>query len=251
MEPNFHHRKNNYKMDKHRTGREQHKFKSRRLKPGVEYVDRELGVGIVRNVSDEGVTVAFGDMEKVFPRKHHERPSHEHSSVFTFSSRPTRRRRVRVDDPVYSKELGKGTVTRINERGTYVTFEKTGESILFPTGIPNDMLYREKPDKKPEERKMPKGKGRTYVVEEAPVVKKEKKAPSHPAKIVNHGHVNYIEISKGTEVVSPDNGAGVIDRIDEGKLFVSFKDGQEIGYTYPQCFENGSIEVVEADKKTK
>lgn len=249
MESEYRHHKENRKMDHHRN-HEDH-AKRRVLKPGVEYIDRKLGVGIVRKVSDDGVTVSFGDMEKVFPRKT-KRTYHEHASVFTFAPRTTRRRRVRVDDPVYSKELGKGIVSRISERGTYVTFEKTGESVLFPTGIPNSMLYREsKENKKQDGSKKPKGKGRTYVVEEKPVVKKEKTVPSHPAKVTNHGHVNYIEISAGTEVVAPENGAGVIERIDDGKLYVTFQEGTEAAYKYPECFENGNIEVVEPDKNKK
>lgn len=41
----------------------------RKLEPGVEFEDRRLGVGIVRKVTEDGITVAFGDVEKVIPRR--------------------------------------------------------------------------------------------------------------------------------------------------------------------------------------
>lgn len=41
----------------------------RKLEPGVEFIDRKLGVGIVRKVSEDGITVVFGDLEKVIPRR--------------------------------------------------------------------------------------------------------------------------------------------------------------------------------------
>ena len=34
----------------------------RKLEPGVEFIDRKLGVGIVRKVSEDGITVVFGDL---------------------------------------------------------------------------------------------------------------------------------------------------------------------------------------------
>lgn len=41
----------------------------KKLEPGVEYIDAKEGVGIVRKVTPEGITVAFGDIEKIIPRK--------------------------------------------------------------------------------------------------------------------------------------------------------------------------------------
>ena len=45
-------------------GKDKPDFKKRKLAPGVEFVDRELGVGIVRKLTDDGIVVAFGDAEK-------------------------------------------------------------------------------------------------------------------------------------------------------------------------------------------
>ena len=53
-------------------GKDKPDFKKRKLAPGVEFVDRELGVGIVRKLTDEGIVVAFGDAEKLIPRKKRE-----------------------------------------------------------------------------------------------------------------------------------------------------------------------------------
>lgn len=53
---------------KDRKGTAGGRFK-RKLEPGVEFEDRRLGVGIVRKVTEDGITVAFGDVEKVIPRK--------------------------------------------------------------------------------------------------------------------------------------------------------------------------------------
>uniref|UniRef100_UPI0040276BBC hypothetical protein n=1 Tax=Dialister sp. TaxID=1955814 RepID=UPI0040276BBC len=57
-------------------GKDKPDFKKRKLAPGVEFVDRELGVGSVRKLPDEGIVVGFGDAEKLLPRKRREGGCH-------------------------------------------------------------------------------------------------------------------------------------------------------------------------------
>ena len=62
------HKGNRKPFRKDRKGTAGGRFK-RKLEPGVEFEDRRLGVGIVRKVTVDGITVAFGDAEKVIPSK--------------------------------------------------------------------------------------------------------------------------------------------------------------------------------------
>lgn len=153
------------------------------MAPGVEFVDRELGVGIVRKLTDEGIVVAFGDAEKLIPRKKREggykkdgfkKDGHRkdfkkeafsaakpmEKKVFTFDAplpdaKPTgfKKREAAVGLEVTDETLGKGTITRITERGTYVTYDATGERILYPMGLPSKLLKTAFPEVKKETKK--------------------------------------------------------------------------------------------------
>lgn len=63
------HRKGGKPFHKDRRANGNRTFRRRKLEPGVEFEDRTLGVGIVRKVTEDGITVAFGDVEKVIPRR--------------------------------------------------------------------------------------------------------------------------------------------------------------------------------------
>lgn len=256
-------------------GKDKPDFKKRKLAPGVEFVDRELGVGIVRKLTDEGIVVAFGDAEKLIPRKKREggykkdgfkKDGHRkdfkkeafsaakpmEKKVFTFDAplpdaKPTgfKKREAAVGLEVTDETLGKGTITRITERGTYVTYDATGERILYPMGLPSKLLKTAFPEVKKETKKeAPKGKARTYTVPEAERPASKPKVEVRPVKETHRGNTHYIEIGVGTPVVSSVYGQGVITDIADGKLVVDFGNTEQ-SFFYPKAFAEGQIEVVE------
>lgn len=244
-------------------------FRKRKLEPGVEFVDRELGVGIVRHVTEEGITVAFGDVEKVIPRKKrdfHDKPANRapaakplEKKVFTFDVQPgempqkketfekSGKREVAVGLEVNDEALGKGVVSRITERGVYVTYEKTGENVLYPLGLPSKLLKSAFPNtKKVKKEIQPKGKGRLYKVPEPQKPQDAPKVVPHKAKETHRGNVRYIELGIGTMVLSSLYGEGIITEIADGHMKVQFLN-KTCDYTYPEAFANGDIEVVEQE----
>lgn len=255
-------------------GKDKPDFKKRKLAPGVEFVDRELGVGIVRKLTDEGIVVAFGDAEKLIPRKKREggfkKDGHRkdfkkdfkketfsaakpmEKKVFTFDAplpdaKPTgfKKREAAVGLEVTDETLGKGTITRITERGTYVTYDATGERILYPMGLPSKLLKTAFPEVKKETKKeAPKGKARTYTVPEAERPAPKPKVEVRPVKETHRGNTHYIELGVGTPVISLAYGQGVITDIADGKLIVDFGNTEQ-SFSYPKAFAEGQIEVVE------
>lgn len=260
-------------------GKDKPDFKKRKLAPGVEFVDRELGVGIVRKLTDEGIVVAFGDAEKLIPRKKREggfkkdgfkKDGHRkdfkkdfkketfsaakpmEKKVFTFDAplpdaKPTgfKKREAAVGLEVTDETLGKGTITRITERGTYVTYDATGERILYPMGLPSKLLKTAFPEVKKETKKeAPKGKARTYTVPEAERPAPKPKVEVRPVKETHRGNTHYIELGVGTPVISSVYGQGVITDIADGKLIVDFGNTEQ-SFSYPNAFAEGQIEVVE------
>lgn len=255
-------------------GKDKPDFKKRKLAPGVEFVDRELGVGIVRKLTDEGIVVAFGDAGKLIPRKKREggfkKDGHRkdfkkdfkketfsaakpmEKKVFTFDAplpdaKPTgfKKREAAVGLEVTDETLGKGTITRITERGTYVTYDATGERILYPMGLPSKLLKTAFPEVKKETKKeAPKGKARTYTVPEAERPAPKPKVEVRPVKETHRGNTHYIELGVGTPVISSVYGQGVITDIADGKLIVDFGNTEQ-SFSYPKAFAEGQIEVVE------
>lgn len=244
------------------------------MAPGVEFVDRELGVGIVRKLTDEGIVVAFGDAEKLIPRKKREggykKTASRRMDIVRISKGSLQRseadgkegihlrctsagckadrfqkREAAVGLEVTDETLGKGTITRITERGTYVTYDATGERILYPMGLPSKLLKTAFPEEKKETKKeAPKGKARTYTVPEADRPAPKPKVEVRPVKETHRGNTHYIEIGVGTPVVSSVYGQGVITDIADGKLVVDFGNTEQ-SFFYPKAFAEGQIEVVE------
>lgn len=260
-------------------GKGKPEFKRRKLEPGVEFVDRELGVGIVRKLTDEGIVVAFGDAEKLIPRKKREfkkdgfhkggfkkdgfrkaegrkepfqgaKPMEK--KVFTFDveprterRKPAAKREVTVGLEVVDETLGKGVVSRITERGTYVTYEATGENVMYPRGLTAKLMQSAFPkEKKEKKEELPKTQGRTYTVPDAPKRAAKPKVTAHPVKETHRGNTHYIELSVGTPVISGVYGKGVIVDIAQGKLVVDFGDVEK-EFHYPKAFAEGEIAVVE------
>ena len=245
-------------------------FKKRKLAPGVEFMDRELGVGIVRKLTDEGVVVAFGDVEKLIPKKKREfKKDGFHKDrkftgkkeafqaakpmdrkVFTFDvdekpakEKPAGKREVTVGLTVVDDVLGKGVVSRITERGTYVTYEATGEHVMYPRGLTAKLLQSAFPKAKKEKKEeLPKAKGRTYTVPEAPK-RAAKKVEIRPVKETHRCNTHYFELGVGTPVHSNAYGKGVIIDIAKGHLTVDF-GGVEKDFIYPRAFAEGEIEVI-------
>lgn len=143
--------------------------------------------------------------------------------------------------------LGKGTASRITERGTYVTYEATGEHVMYPTGLPQKLLHSASPStKKAKKDALPKGKGRTYTVPEGET-RKEKAAPSTGSpKETRHGNTVYFELGIGTLVHSPLYGNGKISEIGSGRLTVAFDSGDQ-EFRYPLSFADGEIAVITED----
>ena len=46
-------------------------LKRRKLEVGAEFHDRELGTGVVKEINKESMTVQFGVIEKIIPRRKH------------------------------------------------------------------------------------------------------------------------------------------------------------------------------------
>ncbi|MDY4073841.1 MAG: hypothetical protein SOY71_01820, partial [Dialister sp.] len=172
--------------------------------------------------------------------------------VFTFDAplpdaKPTgfKKREAAVGLEVTDETLGKGTITRITERGTYVTYDATGERILYPMGLPSKLLKTAFPEVKKETKKeAPKGQARTYTVPAADRPAPKPKVEVRPVKETHRGNTHYIEIGVGTPVVSSVYGQGVITDIADGKLVVDFGNTEQ-SFFYPKAFAEGQIEVVE------
>lgn len=263
------HKGNRKPFHKDRKGTAGGRFK-RKLEPGVEFEDRRLGVGIVRKVTEDGITVAFGDVEKVIPRKkrtpapRERRPSTLgkplEKKVFTFDVQPgdkkpfSKDRKVEKREPevgleVVDETLGKGVVSRITERGVYVTYEATGEHVMYPRGLPSKLLKSAFPEVKKEKKAEPhKGKERTYKVPEAAKPEKKEKIIPHRAKETHRGNTRFISLGEGTLVISPLYGEGIIMEISNGRMTVKFTEVEK-EYTYPAAFAAGEIEVLEKEDK--
>lgn len=264
------HKGNRKPFHKDRKGAAGGRFR-RKLEPGVEFEDRRLGVGIVRKVTEDGITVAFGDVEKVIPRKKRtdaprtgKKPAPlgkpMEKKVFTFDVQPgdkksfsgnrrPEKREAEVGLEVVDETLGKGVVSRITERGVYVTYEATGEHVMYPRGLPGKLLKSAFPDAKKEKKAEPhKGKERTYKVPEAAKPEKKAKIVPHRAKETHRGNTRFISLGEGTLVISPLYGEGIIMEISDGRMTVKFKEVEK-EYTYPAAFADGDIEVLEKEEK--
>lgn len=264
------HKGNRKPFHRDRKGAPGSRFK-RKLEPGVEFEDRRLGVGIVRKVTEEGITVAFGDVEKVIPRRKRTgaprragkpaplgRPMEK--KVFTFDVQPDqgkpvsreqkpRKKEAEVGLEVTDETLGKGVVSRITERGVYVTYEKTGEHVMYPMGLPAKLLNSAFPHDKKEKKAEPhKGKERTYRVPEQTKPERKAKVVPHRAKETHRGNTRFISLGEGTLVISPLYGEGVIMEISDGRMTVKFRETEK-EYTYPAAFADGDIEVLEKEEK--
>lgn len=263
------HKGNRKPFHKDRKGTAGGRFK-RKLEPGVEFEDRRLGVGIVRKVTEDGITVAFGDVEKVIPRKKRTTAPRERrpsalgkpleKKVFTFDVQPgdkkpfSKDRKVEKREPevgleVVDETLGKGVVSRITERGVYVTYEATGEHVMYPRGLPSKLLKSAFPEVKKEKKAEPhKGKERTYKVPEQVKPEKKEKIVPHRAKETHRGNTRFISLGEGTLVISPLYGEGIIMEISNGRMIVKFTEVEK-EYTYPAAFAAGEIEVLEKEDK--
>ena len=262
-------------------------FKRKRLEKGSSYRDRELGEGIVTAITTESITVRFGDVEKEIPRRRRiERDSGERSfERKPFGKKPFEKRKYAKDDrnPVFKfdtthdKEternpgekrspvkvglhvvddlLGPGVVGRITERGTYVTYERTGEFVLYPSGLPTKLLKSAFPEgnKKREKsmiRRNLKG-ARTYKISAEPEMKKEEKTEiteitqefSAPTE-KDARNTRYFEISEGTLVSHKEFGEGIITKIENGCFIIDFS-GVSKKYPYPESLANGVLAIVE------
>lgn len=262
--------KKGFRKGTFRKGPKDRKFR-RKLEPGVEYIDEKEGVGIVRKVTPEGITVAFGDVEKIIPRRkpaagRREAPAGQRTGkpyekrVFTFDVKADEKKYekkepkkeekgglhigLEVTDPV----LGKGTVTRLGENTRiYITYEKTGETIMYPLGLTPELKRSAFPNNTKEKKdSKPKGKGRTYTVPgqaARPEPKKQTAPAPHSVRGERRGNTQYFTLEEGCLVVSPEYGEGVITDIGEGTLTVDFKGTVKV-YRYPHAFADGEISVL-------
>ena len=252
-------------------------FKRRKLEVGSIYRDRELGEGTITAITEETIAVRFGESEKIFPRrKREERKKDSHISekkvfekreyakddrnpVFTFdttedrnkeSESDVKRSPVKVGLHVNDDVLGPGVVGRITERGTYVTYERTGEFVLYPLGLPLKLIKGAFPEEDVKEKRVkrqrPLREARTYKV--SPEAKKEEKKevlqgekPSRGRK--ETGNVHYFELAEGTRVLNKIFGTGVIKEIGQGTLLVDF-EGEVRQFSYPEAFARGELDVI-------
>ena len=252
-------------------------FKRRKLEVGSIYRDRELGEGTVTAITEETIAVRFGENEKIFPRRKREErkkdsrisekkvfekreyAKDDRNPVFTFdttedrnkeSESDVKRSPVKVGLHVNDDVLGPGVVGRITERGTYVTYERTGEFVLYPLGLPLKLIKSALPEEdakgKKVKRQRPLREARTYKV--SPEEKKEEKKevlqgekPSRGRK--ETGNVHYFELAEGTRVLNKIFGTGVIKEIGQGTLLVDF-EGEIRQFSYPEAFARGELDVI-------
>ena len=252
-------------------------FKRRKLEVGSIYRDRELGEGTVTAITEETIAVRFGESEKIFPRRKREErkkdsrisekqvfekreyAKDDRNPVFTFdttedrnkeSESDVKRSPVKVGLHVNDDVLGPGVVGRITERGTYVTYERTGEFVLYPLGLPLKLIKSAFPEEDVKEKRVnrqrPLSEARTYKV--SPKVKKEEKKealqgekPSRGRK--ETGNIHYFELAEGTRVLNKIFGTGVIKEIGQGTLLVDF-EGEIRRFSYPEAFARGELDFI-------
>ena len=252
-------------------------FKRRKLEVGSIYRDRELGEGTVTAITEETITVCFGESEKIFPRRKREERKRDsrisekkvfekreyakddRNPVFTFdttedrnkeSESDVKRSPVKVGLHVNDDVLGPGVVGRITERGTYVTYERTGEFVLYPLGLPLKLIKSAFPEEdvkgKRVKRQRPLREARTYKV--SPETKKEEKKEVLQGEKSSRGrketgNVHYFELAEGTRVLNKIFGTGVIKEIGQGTLLVDF-EGEIRRFSYPEAFARGELDVI-------
>lgn len=245
-------------------------FKKRRLEVGSDYQDRELGKGVVKALSEESITVQFGEVEKVILRRKRterreeakpfvkrEYAKDDRNPVFKFDrteDRSTERKPgegrspVKVGLHVVDDVLGSGVVGRITERGTYVTYDRTGEHVLYPSGLPAKLLKSAFPDSYVKEKKSVKPSGgvsRIYKVPQQETVKEEKAVSVQSSSDrTDRVPTNYIEIGEGTAVGNKEYGEGVIVAVEEHHFLVDF-EGEKIEFPYPESLMDGRLYVME------
>lgn len=238
----------------------------RKLEEGVEFVDHELGVGIVRQVKEDGIVVVFGDVEKVIPRKKREdRPQKLgdkgprkdfkgnafEKRVFTFDVEPKEATKapkekggVHVGLEVVDPVLGKGVVTTIIEETgrLYITYEKTGERIMYPQGLTPELKKSAFPNKDKAKKAAPKGKVRTYTVptQQRGTKKVEETKGPREERDSHRNPVHHFTIQEGVAVKSSLYGPGVIEEVNETSLKVNF-EGNKKEFTYPKAFLEGEL----------
>lgn len=252
-------------------------FKRRKLEVGSIYRDRELGEGTVTAITEETIAVCFGENEKIFPRRKREErkkdsrisekqvfekreyAKDDRNPVFTFdttedrnkeSESDVKRSPVKVGLHVNDDVLGPGVVGRITERGTYVTYERTGEFVLYPLGLPLKLIKSAFPEEdvkgKRVKRQRPLREARTYKV--SPETKKEEKKEVLQGEKLSRGrketgNVHYFELAEGTRVLNKIFGTGVIKEIGQGTLLVDF-EGEIRRFSYPEAFARGELDVI-------
>ncbi len=252
-------------------------FKRRKLEVGSIYRDRELGEGTVTAITEETIAVCFGESEKIFPRRKREErkkdsriqekkvfekreyAKDDRNPVFTFdttedrnkeSESDVKRSPVKVGLHVNDDVLGPGVVGRITERGTYVTYERTGEFVLYPLGLPLKLIKsafsEEDVKEKRVKRQRPLREARTYKV--SPETKKEEKKEVLQGEKSSRGrketgNVHYFELAEGTRVLNKIFGTGVIKEIGQGTLLVDF-EGEVRQFSYPEAFARGELDVI-------
>lgn len=252
-------------------------FKRRKLEVGSIYRDRELGEGTVTAITEETIAVRFGESEKIFPRRKREErkkdsriqekkvfekreyAKDDRNPVFTFdttedrnkeSESDVKRSPVKVGLHVNDDVLGPGVVGRITERGTYVTYERTGEFVLYPLGLPLKLIKSAFPEEDVKEKKAKRqrslSEARTYKV--SPETKKEEKKEVLQGEKLSRGrkeagNVHYFELAEGTRVLNKIFGNGVIKEIGQRTLLVDF-EGKVRRFSYPEAFARGELDVI-------
>lgn len=245
-------------------------FKKRKLEVGAEFHDRELGTGVVKALSKESMTVQFGTIEKIIfrgkrtertevpkPLAKREYAKDDRNPVFKFDHTDSReteqkpgegRSPVKIGLHVVDDILGPGVVGRITERGTYVTYERTGEFVLYPSGLPVKLLksaFPEKGTKKKKPVKHPVGKARVYKVPPREMTLKDDKSTPAQVSSARKDRVmtNFIEIGNGTGVSNKMYGEGIIISVEDGYFIVDFS-GKKMEFPFPDSLMDGRLHII-------
>lgn len=245
-------------------------LKRRKLEVGAEFHDRELGIGAVKEINKESMTVQFGVIEKIIPRrKHTERRGEpkpfvkrkyakdDRNPVFKFDRTDAReternpgegRSPVKIGLHVVDDILGPGVVGKITERGTYVTYERTGEFVLYPSGLPVKLLKSAFPEtgmKKKKPIKHSGGVARIYKVPPVKMALKDVKSLPVQAASTRKERImtNYIEVGSGTKVSNKVYGEGIIISVEDGYFIVDFS-GKKMEFPFPDSLMDGRLHII-------
>lgn len=230
-------------------------LKRKKLEVGAEFHDRELGTGVIEKIIPRHKHTERRGEPKSFVKREYAKD--DRNPVFKFDrtdARETERKPgegrspVKIGLHVVDDILGPGVVEKITERGTYVTYERTGEFVLYPSGLPVKLLKSAFPEtgmKKKKPIKHSGGVARIYKVPPVKMALKEVKSLPVQAASTRKERImtNYIEVGSGTKVSNKVYGEGLIISVEDGYFIVDFS-GKKMEFPFPDSLMDGRLHII-------